>query len=132
LPQEIGIHFDGNGHYDLIGPKQHIFSYYPIGLIAVVVCELFQHLSSALQIRGNLSDDGKNTMRIIATSFIGLIELDICAFIAIVGSTIATQSSLNTTLPVCCAFVLILGIIAVLIATIYTTFRFKKSPNEFN
>ena len=132
LPQEIGIHFNGHGQYDLTGSKMHVLNYYPIGIIAIIVFELFQQLATSLQIKDNISEDGKKLIYLITTSFIGLIELDICVFIAIMGSTIAMQAPLTTTLPVCCAFVLFLSIVVVSVATICTTIRFKKHPNQSN
>ena len=129
LTQEIGIHFNGHGQYDLKGPKSNLLSYYPIGIITIVVFEVFQQFAMFLQIKDNISEDGKRLMRLIATSFIGLIELDISVFILMMGYCIATQSLLNTSLTAGCALVLLLSIVLVAIATVWITRKYA-TPNH--
>lgn len=125
LPQEIGIHFNGHGQYDLMGPKSNLLSYCPIGIITIIVFELFQQLAMSLPI-DNISEEGKRLMRLIATAFIGLIELDISVFILIMGYCIATQSLLNTSLAASCALVLVLSIVLVAIATVWIARKYAK------
>ena len=125
LPQEIGIHFNGHGQYDLMGPKSNLLSYCPIGIITIIVFELFQQLAMYLPI-DNISEEGKRLMRLIATAFIGLIELDISVFILIMGYCIATQSLLNTSLAASCALVLVLSIVLVAIATVWIARKYAK------
>lgn len=126
LPQEIGIHFNGHGQYDLMGPKSNLLRYCPIGIITIVVFEVFQQFAMSLPIKDNISEDGKRLMRLIATAFIGLIELNISVFILIMGYCIATQSLLNTSLAASCALVLVLSIVLVAIATVWIARKYAK------
>lgn len=130
LPPEIGIHFNGHGQYDLMGPKSNLLSYYSIGIVTIIVFELFQQLAMYLQIKDNISESGKRLMRLIATAFIGLIELDISVFILIMGYCIATQSLLNTSLAASCALVLVLSIVLVAIATVWIARKYAKPDDE--
>lgn len=130
LPQEIGIHFNSHGQYDLKGPKSNLLSYCPIGIITLVILELLQRLAMSLKIKENISEDGKRLMRLITTSFIGLIELDISVFILMMGYCIATQSWLNTSLAAICALVLLFSIVLVAIATVCISRKYAKPDDE--
>lgn len=132
LPQEIGIHFDSHGQYDVTGPELHLLNYIPISVITIIVFELFQQLVKSLKIKDNISEDGEKLMRLVAASFVGVIELDVSVFILIVGYCIATQSPLKTLFMVACALVLITSIVLVAAATLYITIKYAKPINKTN
>ena len=132
LPQEIGIHFDSHGQYDVTGPELHLLNYIPISVITIIVFELFQQLVKSLKIKDNISEDGKRLMRLIAISFVGLIELDVSMFILIMGYHIATQSLLKISLVVGCALILITSIVLVAAVTFYITIKYAKPINKTN
>ena len=128
LPPQIEIHFDGHGQCDLTGSKLYVLSYFPIEIATIVLFEVFQRLVSVLPVKKDIFQDVAVAMRLITTAFIGLIELDICVFIAVTGCCITTKTILNTMTAAGCAFVLLFGIVAVAIAIIYTqlVYRNKK------
>lgn len=126
LPQEIGIHFGSYGQYDVTGAKLYLLSYIPIGVVTIIIFELFQQLVKSLTIKDNILENGKRLMRLVAISFVGLIELDVSMFILIMGYHIATQSLLKISLVVGCALILITSIVLVAIATIYITIKYAK------
>ncbi len=132
LPQEIGIHFAGDGQYDVTGAKLHLLSYILIGIVTIIIFELFQQLVKSLKIKDNISEDGKRLMRLVAISFVGLIELDVSIFILIMGYHIATQSLLTISLVVGCALILITSIVLVAAATLYITIKYAKPINKTN
>lgn len=132
LPQEIGIHFDSHGQYDVTGPKLQLLNYIPISVITIIVFELFQQLVKSLKIKDNISEDGEKLMRLVAASFVGVIELDVSVFILIVGYCIATQSPLKTLFMVACALVLITSIVLVAAVTFYITIKYAKPINKTN
>lgn len=99
LADEIGIHFAGDGSFDIIDRK--IYGLYPflVSLITLLICGVICLLTKRAKI-GRVSETGGKLMRFAFTAYIDIFQLLMVLFFSGVWSDcVIRQHPLNTRIP---------------------------------
>ena len=106
LADEIGVHFDGNGDFDVIDKK--VFGFYPflISLITLVICSVLAILVRKVSVGKNMTERGERLSRSAVMLYFDFFQLVMAVFFSGVWSDcVIHQQPLNTYIPVILLFI---------------------------
>lgn len=100
LPDKIGVHFDGNGEFDLIDSKIYAAYPYLVSLASLVFCEVLSLLSKKIKLGMKISEKGDIKIRTMLGMFLDILKLGFCFFFSGVwADCVIRQHPLNTNIP---------------------------------
>ncbi len=100
LEDEIGIHFAGDGSFDVIDKK--VFGFYPflVSVITLVICAVLNMLVNKVKVSKKVTERGAELMRFGVRSYIDLSRLGMVFFYSGVWSDcVIRQNPLDTRIP---------------------------------
>ena len=113
LADEIGVHFGGNGEFDVIDSKRYIAYPYIVSLICLVVCEGFAVISQKIKMGFKISGIGEKKIREAFIILMDIFKLSITFFFAGVwADCVMRQRYLNTGIPSIILLLLFVSFIA--------------------
>lgn len=128
LAEEIGVHFGGNGEFDVIDSKRYIAYPYIVSLISLVLCDGFALLSQKIKMGLKISEIGEKKMRSAFVMLLDLMKVCISFFFAGVwADRVMRQRSLNTDIPVIILWILFIAWIAFAVYIIIVKIRDSKT-----
>ncbi len=101
LDAEIGIHFGGDGKFDITDKK--IYGFYPFvfSLVTLGLCALFCFLAGKAKIGKRINEKGERLLRTAVILYCDIFQLGIVFFYSGVWSDcVIRQRALNTYIPV--------------------------------
>lgn len=109
IPDEIGVHFDQNGKFDISDSK--IFAFYPCttNFILLVVLETACFVCKKIKSDLKISAESENKIKAVLLIFVDISKIIISSFFTYWIFCVVLQNDLNTNVAGVC-----LGIIAVL------------------
>ena len=123
LDDEIGVHFAGNGSFDVIDKK--IFGLYPfvVSSVSLLIGLVLRLLVKKVDVGKNVTEKGDMLMRFALTLYIDFSQLVMVVFFAGVWSgCVIAQHPLDTDIPVACLFA-VFGIFPVMVLFLIVTKR---------
>lgn len=128
LAEEIGVHFGGNGEFDVIDNKRYIAYPYIVSLIFLVLGELFAFLTWKIKMGIKISEIGEKKMRSAFVMLLDLMKVCISFFFAGVwADRVMRQRPLNTDIPVIILWILFIAWIAFAVYIIIVKIRDSKT-----
>jgi hypothetical protein len=115
LEAEIGIHFCGDGKFDITDKK--IYGFYPFvfSLVTLGLCALFCFLAGKAKIGKRMNEKGERLLRTAVILYCDIFQLRIVFFFSGVWSDcVIRQRALNTRIGVIILFVL-MGLFLVMV-----------------
>lgn len=130
LPQKIGVHFDGNGNFDVTSDKENVFNvFYPyiISLIVLVFCEVFAVLSKRIKIGLKINETGERKLRWASMMFSDIIKVDTTIFFSgNWGYSLIRQQPLNIDITFCVFYVFLAALLFLMVSIIFIRIKYKK------
>ena len=116
LEDEIGIHFAGDGSFDVIDKK--VFGFYPfiVSVITLVICAVLNLLVNKVKVSKKVTERGAELMRFGVRSYIDLFRLGMVFFFSGVWSDcVIRQNPLDTRIPNSITLTLFGGLLALIV-----------------
>ena len=116
LEDEIGIHFAGDGSFDVIDKK--VFGFYPclVSVITLVICAVLDLLVYKVKVSKKVTERGAELMRFGVRSYIDLFRLGMVFFFSGVWSDcVIRQHPLDTRIPNSITLTLFGGLLALIV-----------------
>lgn len=130
LPQEIGVHFDSHGSFDVISDKENVFrAFYPyiISLITLVFFEVFAFLSKRVKTGLKISETGERKLRWVSMIFSDIIKVDVTIFFSgNWGYSLIRQQPLNINITFYVTYVLLVSLLFLMVSIIFIRVKYKK------
>lgn len=129
LDEEIGIHFAGDGSFDVTDKK--IFGFYPflVSVITLVICVALNILVKKIKVSNKVTEKGGELMRFGVRAYIDLCQLCMVLFFSGVWSDcVIRQHPLDTDIPAAFLFVLfgLFFVLSVYLIAVKTVCRDKS------
>lgn len=100
LAEEIGVHFDGKGEFDVIASKKFVAYPYAVSLISLVLCEILALFSQKVNIGLKISEIGEKKIREALIILLDTFKFGYSFFYAGVwADCVIRQYFLNTAIP---------------------------------
>lgn len=130
LPQEIGVHFDSHGNFDVISDKENIFrAFYPyiVSLITLVPCEVCAFLSKRLKTGLKINETGERKLRWVSMIFSDIIKVDITIYFSgNWGYSLIRQQPLNIDIAIYVVDVFLVSLLFLIVSIIFIRVKYKK------
>ena len=123
-PAEIGVHFAGNGEFDLIDAKWK--SFYPLMISAIVllITEVVQWLSGKVKAGFRLNEAGEQAVR---SGFVLWVDLHKVLIVFFYGGVwvdcVVRQHGLNTLIPIGIIWIIFAGFVCFVGWTVFQRIR---------
>ena len=129
LPDVIGVHFDGNGEFDLFDSKMLIAYPYLAALIALVFCDAAALLSKKINTGMKISENGERKFKTALVMLLDISKLSFSFFFAGVwADCIIKQNPLDPNIPTFLMLVLLISFIIFVISAI--VIKIKNPPEK--
>lgn len=124
LPDNIGVHFDSNGEFDVIGSKNYAAYPYVVSLVSLVLCEISALLSKKIKMGMQISEEGDKKIRMALGLLFDIFKLGLSFFFSGVwADCVIRQHSLNTNISVVVMLVMFLAFLVFVAAAIVIKIR---------
>ena len=119
LPDRIGIHFDSDGGFDVIGSKNDAAYPYIVSIIALVSCEGLALLSKKIKMGMKISEKGDAKIRTALVLLLDISKLGFSFFFSGVwADCVISQRPLDTGIPAAIVLIMLLSFLAFVIAAV--------------
>jgi hypothetical protein len=127
LPDEIGIHFDGDGNFDVHAEKYYGLYPYAVVLITLILCGLASKLSKKVRFGLDISDEGEEMVKAGLTLYLDIFKTAYLIFYGFVwAECIIYQHSLNTDIPRILLLALFAAFIVFLVFAVVIIKKYNK------
>lgn len=124
LAEEIGVHFDENGEFDVTASKRSIAYPYVVSLISLVLCEIFALLSQKVNIGLKVSKIGEKKIREGLVIFLDICKFGFSFFFSGVwADCLIRQRFLNTAIPTAILLMLFISFIIFIVFSVTVKIR---------
>ncbi|MDE7398204.1 MAG: DUF1648 domain-containing protein [Oscillospiraceae bacterium] len=121
LPDNIGVHFAGNGEFDVFGSKNYVAYPYIVSVIALVFCEISALLSKKISEKGDIK------IRTALRMLLDVFKLRFSFFFSGVwADCVIRQHPLNTNIPAAIMLIMFFIFFVFVIASI--VIKIKNPP----
>lgn len=127
LPDVLGVHFDGNGEFDVFDSKTFICYPYLAALAALVFCEAAVFISKKINTGIKMSKKGEMKFKTALVMLLDISKMSFSFFFAGVwADCVIRQNPLDTNIPNSFVLVLFISFIVFVIAAI--VIKIKNPP----